>query len=157
MPLFTFWLVWLIGYCLTSIMYINLYRNEGWINRVNDFDCHWKSMENWEGTKNLDFCSCCNVPTLLRNLQEVFRVQGVTHYGPRSGFRYYNLTTCHKEDSLLSPTWGHTEQFCGFEPWEPSLVPSNIIWKIAFGVKSPINAGNSSLIMIILYYNTFIP
>ena len=51
----------------------------------------------------------------------------VTHYGPRSGFPYYNLTTSQKEDSLLSPTWGRAEQFCGFEPWEPSPIPSNII------------------------------
>jgi len=30
----------------------------------------------------------------------------VTHYGPWSGFLYYNLTTSHREGTL-SPTWGH--------------------------------------------------
>jgi predicted RNA-binding Zn-ribbon protein involved in translation (DUF1610 family) len=47
----------------------------------------------------------------------------VTCYGPQSGFLFYNRITSIKKTSL-STTRGITEQFCGFDPWEPSSVSS---------------------------------
>jgi hypothetical protein len=87
--------------------------------------CHWKSMESWEGTKNLGLCSGDNELTLLWNLQMRSLVckelsKHVTHYGQWSGFPYYNLTTPILRGIPLSTTQGCTEQLCGFEPWEPS-------------------------------------
>jgi len=57
----------------------NLYRNEGSDRSAGSthFDCHWKNMKSWEGTKNLVFCSSYNEPTLFLNLKkEVF----IVHY-----------------------------------------------------------------------------
>ena len=46
-----------------------LYRNEGRDGSTN-VNCHWKSIECWVGTKNLDVCCGYNTPTLFRNLQK---------------------------------------------------------------------------------------
>ena len=35
-----------------------------------NFDCHWKSLESWVGSKNLIFCSGYSTLTLFRNLQK---------------------------------------------------------------------------------------
>ena len=43
----------------------------------------------------------------------------VTHYGQLWGFLYYNLTTPLRRI-----------QFCGFEPWKPSPVPTKDILKM---------------------------
>ena len=62
-----------------SIIYIKkLYRIEG-KDGSTIFDCHCKNIESCVGTKILDFCRGCNVPTL-------FQILHVTNYGPRSGF-----------------------------------------------------------------------
>jgi hypothetical protein len=53
----------------------------------------------------------------------------VTHYNPRSGFLYYNLTAPPR-GFRLSTTWGRAEQLCGFEPWKLSLVLSKYILKL---------------------------
>jgi hypothetical protein len=46
----------------------------------------------------------------------------VTHYGPWSGFPYYNLTTPPPiESAPLSSTCGCAEQLCRFDQWEHSL------------------------------------
>jgi hypothetical protein len=38
--------------------------------RSTTFDCHWKSMESWIGTKHFVFYSGYNVPTIFQNLQK---------------------------------------------------------------------------------------
>ena len=51
----------------------------------------------------------------------------ITHYDPRSGFSYYNMTSTPPPqiDGLsLSITQRCAEQLYGLEPWEHSPLPS---------------------------------
>jgi len=47
----------------------------------------------------------------------------VNHNGPRPGFRYYDMTTPHREDSA---TRGSAEELCEFEPLESSHIPREV-------------------------------
>jgi hypothetical protein len=92
------------------------------------FDSHWKSMENWDKTFSLFVAAIFSKST-----EEMDRSVGlskhISHYDPQSGFAYYNLTTLPLRERPLSTTYGHAEQLCGLEPWEPSPVPSHCILK----------------------------
>ena len=51
-------------------------------------------------------------------------------HGLRVGFPYHYLTTPPLSKGFpLSTTCGRAEQFCEFEPWEPTLEPSTHMWK----------------------------
>ena len=70
------------------------------------------------------FCIVYNVPTLFRSLQQrsLALSKHVTHYGPRSGFLYYNMTTPNKRAHPIDPRSGYTaEQLCGLK----NLMPGN--------------------------------
>ena len=59
--------------------------------------------------------------------------KNVTHYVPRSGCSFYNLTpppythththTHIERAALIRHRGGVAENICGFEPWEPSPTP----------------------------------
>jgi hypothetical protein len=85
------------------------------------FDYHWKSMESLVGTKNLVLL----VATIAFSFFEIYKggikcarsvvlSKMVTHYGPRSGFLYYSMTTSPSRELLLSATRGCAEQLSGF-------------------------------------------
>ena len=50
--------------------------------------------------------------------------KNVTHYGPRSGFMHYILTTPIERAPSIR---GSNEQLCVFESWKSSSVPSNML------------------------------
>ena len=97
----------------------------GWVTRTigsTTLDCHWKN-GGWVGSGNLAFCSGTE-PTLFRNLQKgslTCEERGifpntVHHYGLRSGFPYYGLTTpaCNYARGTPFNHLGHTTQLlCG--------------------------------------------
>ena len=92
------------------------------------FECHWKSMERWVGTKNLVFCSDNTVSTLFRNLQRAWSVilskKRYTLYSPHSGFQCYNYT-------LTTPHQGASTK-----P-EKSFPPETTNWINFFGTWNP--------------------
>ena len=78
------------------------------------FDYHWKSMESLVGTKNLVLL----VATIAFSFFEIYKggikcagsvvlSKMVTHYGPRSGFLYYSMTTSLQMSALstFDGTW----------------------------------------------------
>ena len=108
----------------------------GWDTRPigsTTLDCHWKKW-GWVGSGNLAFCSGTK-PSLFRNLQKgslTCEERGifphtVHHYGLRSGFPYYGLTTpaCMMPGVPHSTTWG-TQPSCsvGRAPWPLARVLS---------------------------------
>jgi hypothetical protein len=105
--------------------------------RSMTFDYHWKSMESWVGTNQIVFCSSHNAVTYSfskcnvnkRGLQYTGSVafsKHVTHYGPRSGFLYYNLTTPPSRGIPLSAIWGCVEQLL---IWALGTFTSTPKWK----------------------------
>jgi len=89
------------------------------------FDFHWKRMESWVGMKTLVFCSGYDDPTLFRNLQ--MRSLACRKRGTLQAFRIITRQPPpNQQRSPLSTHWGHNEQFCGFEPWEFSPIPSSL-------------------------------
>ena len=103
--------------------------------RSTTLDCHWKK-GGWVGSGNLAFCSGTK-PTLFRNLQKgslTCEERGifphtVHHYGLRSGFPYYGLTTpaCRMPGVPHSTTWGtHPSCSVGRAPWPLARVLSAI-------------------------------
>ena len=68
-------------------------------------------MEFWVGAEILAFCSGYNEPILffeiykrgLYRARSVALSKHVTHYGPRSGFPYYDLTTPQREGLPYPP------------------------------------------------------
>ena len=90
-----------------------IYRNERRnINGSTTFDCHWKSMESWVRTKKLSLVAVrLQWPMHLLRVFKIYKrrpfsvtlTKHVTHYGPRSGFPYYNLITP-IERALYLPT-----------------------------------------------------
>jgi hypothetical protein len=78
-----------------SIKIINIrqkWGREGGTTGAMTFDCHWKSMESWVGTKLSAIGSWNNVATLFRSLQGAGSM-ALTKLITYCGFLYYNLTT----------------------------------------------------------------
>lgn len=91
---------------------------------------------NWIETKKFIYCKDYNATLLWRNLQitiafwcarsVVFSKNG-PHYGPWSGFPYYDLTTSHRKGMIPYPLFATsrcTGWLCGLRPLETSPVPS---------------------------------
>ena len=66
---------------------------------ATDIECLWTNMEIWVGTTHLVFC------TIRILFIEMYKrsVAYCKHFGPRSGFPYYNVRTPHREGFPYPP------------------------------------------------------